>query len=150
MNAGIRENVCLSAAGLAEGTNANTFKTTYAITYNIGGRTYYKGATDNLTFSTGTALAAKEVCVFFVWINSAGTVTTTQSSIVPNATAASGYVKTAFEWPHSSTLACIGALRVVTNNSATFTPGSTDLAATDVVDTFYDVALDYSQPITDA
>lgn len=150
MNNGIRENACLSAAGLAEGTNANTFKTTYAISYNIGGRTYYKAATDNLAFSAGTALAAKQVCVFFVMIDSAGTVTTEQSTIYANATAASGYKKVAFEWPNPATKACIGAIRVVTNNAATFTPTSTDLGATDVVDTFFDVALDYGNPVTDA
>lgn len=147
MNNGIRDNFCLSAAGIAEGTNANTFKTTYAITYVINGRTYYKGATDNLAFSAGTALAAKQACVFFVLIDSAGTVTTSQSAIVANASG-SGYVPTAFEWPNPADKAVIGAIRVSTNNSATFTPAGTDLSATDVVDTAFDVAVDYGTPIT--
>ena len=54
-------NYSLGAAGLAEGTNANTFKTTNPVAYCIGGRSYYKAATDNLAFTSGhTALAAKQ------------------------------------------------------------------------------------------
>lgn len=142
-----RDNVCLDCAVLAEGTNANTFKTTGAVSYVIGGRVYTKAATDNLAFSSGhTALAAKQTCAFFVWLDTSGNVTTTQSSIVPNSQG-SGYAAGAWDWPNDSSKCCIGAIVISTNNSATFTPNSTDFAATDVVDTFHNVALSYGAPV---
>lgn len=138
----------LGAAGLAEGTNANTFKTSNILHYCIGGRAYSKAATDNLAFSSGhTALAAKQKCAFFVWLDTSGNVTTTQSTIVNNSQSAS-YVAGAWEWPKSATKVCIGAVVVDAQNSATFTPNSTDLGATDVVDTYHNVADDYGVPIT--
>lgn len=147
MTVSFRDNVSLGAAGLAEGTNANTFKITNAIHYVIGGRAYYKAATDNLAFSNGhTALTAKQKCAFFVWLDSSGNVTTTQSSIVPNAQSNS-YAAGAWDWPHSPTLCCIGAIVVDAQNAATFTPNSTDLGATDVVDTYVNAALDYGLPV---
>lgn len=141
-------NYSLGSAGLAEGTNANTFKTSNILHYCIGGRAYVKAATDNLAFSSGhTALAAKQKCAFFVWLDAAGNVTTTQSSIVPNAQA-QGYVPGAWEWPKQATRACIGAIIIDAQNAATFTANSTDFGATDVVDTFANVADDYGVPIT--
>ena len=72
----------LTAAGLAEGTNANTFKTTNTLTFTNNGVFKSKAATDNLAFSTGTALAASQACLFAVWVSSGGTITTTQGPIV--------------------------------------------------------------------
>ena len=47
----------LTAAGLAEGTNAATFKTVNTLTFTSNGVFKSKSATDNLTFSSGhTAL----------------------------------------------------------------------------------------------
>lgn len=144
----------LGAAGLAEGTNANTFKTSNILHFVINGRAYVKAATDNIAFSAETALtsafvaqAAKKVCVYFFFINSAGTITVSQGTQY-DATTETGYVARAIDWPQVADKACIGALKIQTNNSATFTPASVDLGATDVVDTFYDVADDYGVPVT--
>lgn len=141
-------NYSLGCAGLAEGTNANTFKTSNILHYVIGGRSYVKAATDNLAFSSGhTALAAKQMCAFYVWLDSSGNVTTTQSAIVNNRQSAS-YVAGAWEWPKQATRVCIGAMVIDAQNSATFTPNSVDLSATDVVDTYHNAADDYGVPIT--
>lgn len=147
-----RDSYALGAALLAEGTNANTYKTTAALPYVVEGRTYSKAATDNIAFAafTGTsftALAAKQTCAFFFMIDAAGAITAIQSPIVPS-TAGTGYRAGAWEWPERPSHACIGALVVRTDNAATFTAGSTDLGAADVVDTFYDNAGDYGRPIT--
>jgi hypothetical protein len=148
-----RNSRALGCAGLAEGTNANTFKTSNILHYDINGRCYVKAATDNLAFSSGhTALAAKQICAFFVWLDASGNVTTTQSAIVANSQAA-GYVKGAFEWPSevadsATQKVCVGAIVVDAQNAATFTPNSTDLGATDVVDTYHNVAGNYGVPIT--
>lgn len=137
----------LGAAGLAEGTNANTFKTSNILHYAINGRTYVKAATDNLAFSSGhTALGNSEQCVFFVFLDSSGTVSTTQSAVVKNTTHQS-YVAKAVEWPQVANKACIGAIRVQCNASGTFTPTSTDLGAANVTDTYYDVGPDMGVPI---
>lgn len=123
----------LSAAGLAEGTNANTFKTVNTLTYTNNGVFKSKGATDNLAFSSGhTALGNSQGCLFGIWIDGSGNITTSQGMIVaagdpcpvPNAPAAN--------------LTLVGLLKVVTSSGATFTPNSTDLGASGVVDTFYD------------
>lgn len=136
------ENVAFTAGGLAEGTNANTYKTTYAISAVVENRAVYKAATDNIAFAahTGTsitALAAKQTCAFFFMMNAAGTITVIQSAIVPS-TAGTAYQPGVWEWPSRENFVCIGALVVRTDGSATFTAGSTDLGASDVVDTFYD------------
>ena len=122
----------LTAAGLAEGTNANTFKTTNTLTYTSNGVFKSKAATDNLAFSAGTALAASQACLFGVWINAAGTVTTSQGPIVaagdpcpvPGAPAAA--------------LTLVGLIKVTTSSSGAFTPGSTDLSASGVTGAYYD------------
>jgi len=122
----------LTAAGLAEGTNANTFKTANTLTFTNNGVFKSKAATDNLTFSTGTALAASQACLFAVWISSGGTVTTTQGPIVaagdpcPVPTAA------------ASNLTLVGLIKVTTSSAVTFTPGSTDLSATGITGAYYD------------
>lgn len=142
----MRDNFVASYAGIDEGTNANTFKTTYAISYVINGVGYYKAATDNIAFTAGTALAAKQRCLFWVTINAAGTVATVQSEIKP-ATTEHAYVASQLSWPHFTDRAVLGAIVIQTNNAATFTPGSTDLGATDVVDTYVHAVLDYGKPV---
>lgn len=149
-----RDAYSLGAAGLAEGTNANTFKTSNILHYVINGRSYVKAATDNIAFavessltSAFTALTAKQVCVFFFFIDSAGTITVSQTTPTYDSQSAS-YVSRAYDWPEVANKACIGALKLDCQNSATFTVNSTDLGAADVVDTFYNVADDYGVPVT--
>jgi hypothetical protein len=143
-----RDNMSLGCAGLLEGTGANTFKITNTVNVLIAGRSYQKPATDSLPFTAGhTSLAAKQTCAFFVHIDTALAVTTTQSAIVSNSQA-QGYVKGAWEWPAEvAGKACIGAIVVDCQNAAVFVPNTTDLGATDVVDTYHNVAHDYGVPI---
>lgn len=145
-----RDNFSLGAAGLAEGTNANTFKTSNILHYGIDGRAYVKAATDNIAFAvatgtTHTALANHQVCVFFILINSAGTVTALQSDI-KTASTGTGYEAGAFPWPDRADNAVIGAIKVQTA-ATTFTAGTTDLGAASVTDTYYDVANDYGKGV---
>lgn len=148
-----RDNYAMTAGGIAEGTNANTFKTTYAINAEIDGRAVYKAATDNIAFAvftgtTHTALAAKQTCAFFHMMNAAGTITQLQSTIKAS-TLGTTYEPGVWEWPAREGYACIGATVIRTDGSATFTAGSTDLGASDVVDTHYDaVGSVTAKPIT--
>lgn len=142
-----RDNFATTSGSLAEDdVNANRFELNSAVNYTISGRGYLKAATANLAFSAGTALAAKQKCAFFVLLDTAGNVTTQQSSIVPNSQAV-GYQPGAWDWPLPADKVVIGAIVVETQNSATFTPGSTDLGATDVVDTYINCVMDYSTPV---
>lgn len=149
---GTRTRYSLGSAGLAEGTAANTFQIATPFAYVIDGRAYHKAATNDIAFAAHSssalaALAAKKTAVFFFFINSSGTVTVVQGTTYP-ATTEQDYVSRAIEWPDLASNACFGALKIQTNNAATFTAGSTDLSATDVVDTFYNVADDYGVPVT--
>lgn len=143
-----RDNYVLSSAALGEDdANANQFEIFKAFDFVIAGRTYSKALTAALTFTAGhTALAANQMCAFFVLIDAAGTITTEQSTIVP-APAATGYVPGAWEWPDPPTKAVVGAI-VVRTGATTFTPNSTDLGAANVTDTYVNATTDYGQPIT--
>lgn len=131
---------CFSYALVAEGTNPNTLKTTNAVNYAINGIMYTKAATDNIAFTAGhTALAAGETCLFAVCLDASGNFSTIQGEIVTTADLAGGLV--GLPWPTSvDGKVPVGFLRVQTNNAATFTPGSTDLGAADVVDTYLQAA----------
>ncbi len=148
-----RDNYALTSAGIGEGTNANTILHANPITAVIEGRTVYKAATDNIAFAahpgtTFTALTALQTCAFFHMLSPAGAITQIQSAIRPSP-AAAAYVPGAWEWPAREGFACIGATVIRTDGAATFTPGSTDLGATNVVDTHLNaVASVHSMPIT--
>lgn len=133
----------LSKAGLAEGTNANTFKIAATdpagVHFAIEGLAYYKANTDNLAFSAGSAVADLSACLFLVQINAAGTVSTKQGNAELSADLANG--KVALHAPEADAdKAPLGLIKVVTSGG-TFTPGSTDLGAASVTDTYYDYAV---------
>ena len=137
----------LSYALLAEGTNANTFKTTNTAVYAINGVIYSKAATDNIAFSSGhTSLAAGDSCLFGVFLDSAGNFTTGQGNIVKTADITAK--KEALKLPVvPADKALIGSIRVQCDNSAVFVPNTTDLGATDVVDTYLHYCGQPSQPL---
>ncbi|MDP3139780.1 MAG: hypothetical protein Q8N17_26020 [Burkholderiaceae bacterium] len=141
-----RDNKCLTSAGLAEGTGANTFQIVRAFDALIAGRAVRKAAADSIAFAahtgtTFTSLAAGQMTAYFFMMNAAGTVTQIQSSVVANPAGAT-YVPGVWEWPDRDGFVCIGALTVRTNGAAVFVPGTTDLGAADVVDVFYDALPD--------
>jgi hypothetical protein len=114
--------VSLISGALAAGTNAGTFKTTVAVTFTNNGIFKSKAITDNLTFSAGhTALGNSQACLFGLFLDTSGNVTTSQGMIVaagdpcpvPNAPAAN--------------LTPFGLIKVSTSSSQTFTPGTTVL-----------------------
>ena len=146
---GARGHDCaFTSGGLAEGTNANTFKTAATITYAIDGVLYAKTATDNLAFSAGhTSLAAGQQCLFGVVLDSGGNVTTIQSNITTSEKLESKVE--ALHWPAPpANKVLVGAIRVKCDNAAVFVPNTTDLGAADVVDTYYNLAGVPAQPLT--
>lgn len=141
------ENHSMGCAGLAIGTNAGSFKTLNACVFQIAGRSYIKAATDNLTFTAGhTNLANSQTCAFFVWVDSAGAITTTQSAIVPSTSAATGYAKGAWGIPVDNTKALLGAIVISCSAAQTFTVGTT-VPGTANTATFINFADDLGAPI---
>lgn len=61
---------------LAISVTATQFKTTQIATYLIGGRTYTKAATDNLTFTAAHVVTGSLFGIILVQINAAGTIST--------------------------------------------------------------------------
>jgi hypothetical protein len=142
-------NLNFGKAILAEGTNVATFKTTTnTIVYTIDAVQATKAPTDNLAFSSGhTALAALQVCLFAVWLDSAGAVTTTQGKIISTADLSNGITVLAMPADQNSKC-CIGLIRVATAAATTFTPGTTDLSAAGITATYYDCACLPARPLT--
>lgn len=120
---------CNGAAGVAEGTNAGTIKTTNAVTFSIDGKAYSKAATDNIAWGTGHAVQAASTTRFYaICISAAGTVSSVQGD-------AGGVL------PDKAANTCLlGFVKVVTGASA-FTPGTTDLSAANITGTYLDVSV---------
>lgn len=128
--------VSLTSAGLGESAGtAAKMKTTATLTYTINGVFKSLSAADDLAFSAGhTTIPASSACLFAVWADgsadSAAAVSTTQGPIV-----ASG--DPCPVPPLASGKALIGLVKVATDGSHTFVPGTTDLGAAGITDTYY-------------
>ena len=158
--------VALASAGLAEGTNANTIKTTADITYTIDGRFYSKATTDNIAISYSGATVYQAAAggiqavnggftggvngstrIYGIFLNASGAASIVPGPIVDSAELAAGRV--ALPFPDAPNGVCpIGALRVALTAGTTFTPGSTDLSASGVTATFYNLADVPATPLT--
>lgn len=146
----MRDNYSLGCAGLGVGTTGATLKTVNAVAYQIDGRSFLKAATDNIAFALFVQvpaaaivpLAASQVGVFFIMIDTAGNITYKQSASKSGVTAA-GYSAGAFEWPQEDKgFACLGAIKVATNASGAFTAATTLLSAANQTVTYYNVGND--------
>ena len=127
--------MALASGALAAGTNAGSFKTTATVPFLVNGVFKSLSATDNLTFTAGhTALGNSQACVFAVWVDGSGTVTTTQGPIVNNGD------NCPVPAQKTAGTVVIGLIKVVTSSSQTFTPGTTVLGTGNTA-TYINVAL---------
>lgn len=124
-------NCSLTAAGLAEGTNAATIKTVNTVNYSIGGQLYTKAATDNIAITATAQQAISTFCLYLVSIDAGGTVTVTKGTELGTDTAVLPAL------PASS--APIGAFKIATDGATTYTGGTTDNGAAGITDTYYDL-----------
>lgn len=144
--------MCLSKAGLAEGTNANTFQISApngaGVDYAIDGVLYHKADADNLGFSAGHAAQKDDtVCLYLVQLDSSGNVSTKQGEIVDLADLVAG--NKVLHWPVADDGKCpIGAIKVKNESGSDWTAGSTDLGAANVTDTYYDFVMLPTEPLT--
>lgn len=134
-----RDSFALGTGGIGIGTTVQKPRTNQILHYEIDGRAFVKASTDDLWTLAGTALAANENCVFWLYLDSAGTATVSQSAIKKASTATSGYVAGMFEWPQVANKCVVGAV-LVKSGGSTFTPGTTSLAS---VATYVNPGADY-------
>ena len=158
--------LALAAAGLAEGTNANTIKTVNTVPFVLDGRFYSKSATDNIAISYSGATVYQAAAggiqavnggfiggvngstrLYSIFLDASGAVSILPGRIVDNAELSNGRI--ALEFPDAPKGVCpIGALRVSVTAGTSFVPGQVDLSATGVTATFYDLADIPSNPLT--
>ena len=135
--------LCLSKAGLAEATTtAGAIKIVApngaGVDFAIGGKIYHKADTDDIAITAATAQAALYSCLYLVQLNSSGTLSTVKGTAVLTADVTAG--KTPLTWPEPAASNCpIGAFRVDTASGYTFTANTTDLSATGITATYYDL-----------
>lgn len=123
---------CYTKAVAAIGSAAAKVKTTAAISYSINGIMYTKGATDDLWVLSGKTVPASSTCYFLLCLDATGA-----SVVVQGTSTGHG------EIPKTSGIptACpIAELKVVTSAAGTFIPGTTELSAAQVTDTYTDLA----------
>ena len=142
--------ICLSKAGLAYGT---TVTITIAapngagVDFAIGGVLYHKADTANITMTAGVIQPALYSCLYLVCLSTGGTLSTIKGKQVLTADITSG--KELLAWPvPTAGLCAIGAFRIDTAGTATFTMGTTNMnGVSDVTYTFYDFALVPDAPL---
>lgn len=161
-----RDNYTHGAAGLAvAGTATNgQFKTSNILHYAVNGRAYVKAATDNIAqvlapFSVlatlaAAAVGASKVLCLFVYIRASDNAMFLDPAVKlglldqPPSLTGAGYKVGVFEWPpERDGYALVGAIKIATNASGAYTPGTTALNAANQTTTYYDVSTDLGVPI---
>jgi hypothetical protein len=149
--------LCLSKAGLVEGSSANKIQTAapngLAIDYCIDGILYYFTDVDDIDMDACVIQPELYSCLYLCTLNAdsegdttAG-MTITKGKQVLTADLTSGEV--VLEWPQLPDGECpIGAFRIDTASGYTFTSGSTDLSATGLTETYYDLVAIPDAPMT--
>ena len=142
---------CWSKAGLAEGSNANTIKTAApngaGTDFSIDGILYHKADTDNIAMTALPVQAAVTKCLYCVQIDADGAVSLKKGTEVLTADLTAG--KDVLHWPLPDAGKCaLGFIKVETQSTATFTSGTTDLGAANIVDTYYDTFAVPAAPLT--
>lgn len=131
-------NRCFTKAICAIGTTATKVKTTTnTVQYCIDGQIYEKSATDDLfVFSDVTVQPVSTTCFYALCLDASGTATIVNGTPVLTASITAGTEFAYFpEVPDS--VCVIGGVKVDTDSTHTFTPGTTALSAAGITDTYY-------------
>lgn len=123
-------NMNLDKKGLAEGAGDATLKTTSTGNVAIGGVLYSIGATDNVAMTAAATQnhSTEVTCNYLVSVDSGGSFTVTKGD---------GLIFPALP----ANQAPIGYFRIVLDAGGSFISGTTDLSATSVNATFYDLMI---------
>ena len=156
-------NFAFNSGAWAEGTNAATIKSTADIVYTINGEFKTKSATDNIAIAyTGPAIYSQNAVeqsggfvgaaggstrLYGIYLDGAGNVSIVPGKIVNSAELAAGTVALEFP-PMQADKACVAALRIAVTAGTAFVPGTTDLSASGVTDTFLNLSSIPGKPLT--
>lgn len=155
-----------SSGAWAEGTNANTIKSTATVTYTIDGRFYSKSATDNIAISYSgpsvyqaaaggvqsvnggfTGGVNGSTRLYLICLDTSGNVSILPGQIVDSAELAAGRV--ALQFPDAPNGVCVvAAMRIAVTAGTNFTPGSVDLSASGVTGSFINLSTVPANPLT--
>ena len=131
-------NRCFTKAICAIGTTASTVKTTTnTVQYSIDGQIYEKAAANDLFVFTDTTVQPVATTAFYaLCLDSAGTATVVNGTPVLTSKITAGTEKAYFpEVPGN--VCIIGGVKVVTDATHTFTPGTTLLSAAGITDEYF-------------
>ncbi len=134
-------NRCFGSGLLAiSAVSAAKVKTvTNTIAYTIDGQIYTLAPTDNIAFTTLTVQPVSTTCYYAVVVNAAGTPSIINGTPVLTASITAGTDKALLpEIP--GTQCIIGAVKVETDSTHTFTPATTELSAAGITDTYYNLS----------
>ena len=138
-------NVNYSRAGLGAvitGCVAGDFVQNNVINYTIDGQWNQLAASNNRAFSSGSLpFSNNNICLFAVWVSANNVFSTTQGKIVSSQDALSTGGKTVVPYPDViSNAALIGLIKVKAGVGVTFTPGTTNLNASNITTTYIDAS----------
>ena len=133
---------CLSQAGLAVGSTASGVAIAASngagVDYCIDGVLYHLADAATVAITAAAVQAISTSCLYLVCLDASGTLSTVKGTAVLTAsiTAETEQLK----WPDPTASTCpIGAVRVDTDDSTTFTAGTTEFSAAGITDTYYNL-----------
>lgn len=147
--------LCLGKAGFGEATTlAGGVKNVAAdgtafINIVINGIMYVYADTDDVAITAAAQQATLTTCLYLITLTAAASpvLATVKGTEVLTADITSG--KKPLTWPAPAVDTCpVGAIKVVCATPYTFTAGTTDLGATGITDTYYDLFAVPDTPIT--
>ena len=144
---------CLNKAGLGIGSTPAELSIAApngaGVDYMIDGYAYHLADDGTVVMTAMAVQAVSTSCLYLVMLDSSGTLSTVKGTERLTVDITSG--KYPLEWPqvNAVTKAAIGAFRVDTDGSTTFTGATTDLDDGGVTDTYYDFGIGVpDNPIT--
>lgn len=142
---------CFSKAGLGIGSTATQVKIAApngaGVDYAIDGVMYHKADAATVAITAADEQAAGTVCLYLVCLDADGTLSTVKGTEVDSDDLTAG--SEVIDWPTPTASTCpIGAVKVTTNSSTTFTAGTTALSATGVTDVYIDLFAVPTAPLT--
>jgi hypothetical protein len=143
--------MCLAKAGLAIGSTAAELAIAApngaGVDYMINGKLYYLADDATVVVTAQTIQPALYTCLYLVQLDVDGTLSTVKGTQVLSTELAAG--RAVLKWPEPTVDCCpIGAYRVVTAASYTYTAATTDHDATGVTTTYMDLMTIPPGPIT--
>jgi hypothetical protein len=145
--------MCLTKAGLAIGDGAKTGPCIASpvgagVDFAIDGYVYHKAdSTTVLPLTAATVQPVSTTCLYLICVAANLAVTSVQGTPVSTSALSAGDVALKFPEPTANTCP-IGAVKIVTDSTHTFTPGTTALDAAGITETYYDLCLCPTTPIT--